>query len=458
VNSCRLLRFLPLWFLLLGVLLLAALPTVSAGDDWSQFRGPRGDGVMPDAKLPEQWSEQSHVAWKVPIPGRGWSQPIVAGNRIFVTTAISDEEEKPRRGEMGLVAGAADSRKHTYRWKLLCLTVQTGAVVWEQTVHEGKPRFGKHRTNTFASETPATDGELVIAYFGNTGISCYDLDGKRLWTKDLGAFPTQANWGTGSSPVLYGDAVFVQCDNEQSSFLVALDKRTGNELWRVPRDEQSNWSTPYLWKNKERTELVAAGGKKIRSYAPASGELLWEMQGSGRTSLTPVGSDELLYVDSVSKFMGSPGRLAAIRAGAAGDISLSPRETSSPAVAWSVTLTSYRNASPLLYADCLYMTEQHQGVVRCFDARTGKLNYQKRMPQATGGNASPWAMGNRICSLDEVGLTVVFEPGPEFTVVASNKLDEDMFWASAAVAGNRLILRSLENLYCICDPATAGGE
>jgi outer membrane protein assembly factor BamB len=329
-------------------------------------------------------------------------------------------------------------------------------VVWEQTVHEGKPRFGKHRTNTFASETPATDGELVIAYFGNTGISCYDLEGKRLWTKDLGAFPTQANWGTGSSPVLFGDAVFVQCDNEQSSFLVAFDKRSGNELWRVPRDEQSNWSTPYLWKNKERTELVAAGGKKIRSYAPATGELLWEMQGSGRTSLTPVGSDELLYVDSVVRFTGSPGRLAAIRAGAAGDISLTPKETSSPAVAWSVTLNSYRNASPLLYADCLYMTEQHQGVVRCFDARTGKLHYQKRLPQATGGNASPWAMGNRICCLDEVGLTVVFEPGPEFTVVASNKLDEDMFWASAAVAGNRLILRSLETLYCICDPATAG--
>lgn len=443
---------------LLCVVLLLGLPAVSEAEDWSQFRGPRGDGVMHDAKLPEQWSEQSNVAWKVSIPGRGWSQPIVAGNRIFVTTAISDEEEKPRRGEMGIVVGAADSRKHFYRWKLLCLAAESGAAIWEQTVHEGKPRFGKHRTNTFASETPATDGERVIAYFGNTGISCYDVEGKQIWTRDLGAFPTQANWGTGSSPVLYGDAVFVQCDNEQSSFLVALDKRTGDELWRVPRDEPSNWSTPYLWKNKERTELVAAGGKKIRSYAPTTGDLLWEMQATGRTSLTPVGSDELLFVDSVSRIMGSPGKLVAIRAGRAGDISLSPKESSSEAVAWSVTLTSYRNASPLLYADCLYMLEQNQGVVRCFDAATGKLNYQKRMPQATGCNASPWAMGNRIYCLDEVGLTVAFEPGPEFKVVASNKLDDDMFWASAAVSGNRLILRSLQNLYCISDPAAARGD
>ncbi|HEY2249469.1 MAG TPA: PQQ-binding-like beta-propeller repeat protein, partial [Planctomycetaceae bacterium] len=341
-------------------------------------------------------------------------------------------------------------------WKLLCLAVETGKVVWEQTVHEGQPRFGKHRTNTFASETPATDGERVIAYFGNTGIWCYDFEGKRLWTKDLGAFPTQANWGTGSSPVLYGDAVFVQCDNEQSSFLVALDKRTGDELWKVARDEQTNWSTPYLWKNNKRTELVTAGGKKTRSYAPATGKLLWEMQGSGRTALSPVGNDELLYVDSVVRFMGSPGQFVAIRAGASGDISLKPKETASPAVAWSVTLNAYRNASPLLYADCLYTLEQNQGVVRCFDARTGKLNYQKRMPEATGCNASPWVMGNRIFCLDEVGLTVAFEPGPEFKVVASNKLDDEMFWASAAVSGNRLILRSLENLYCICDPAPVG--
>ncbi|MBI3863389.1 MAG: PQQ-binding-like beta-propeller repeat protein [Planctomycetia bacterium] len=435
--------------------ILTLLPAAASAGDWTQFRGPRGDGLVEEGKLPERWSEQSNVAWKVALPGRGWSQPIVAGNKIFITTAVSDQEEKPRRGEMGITPGAADSRQHLYRWKVLCLAADSGDVVWEKTVHEGKPKFGKHRTNTYASETPATDGEVVVAYFGMTGIWCFDLEGNQKWTKDLGAFPTQANWGTGSSPVIHDNAVFVQCDNEKSSFLVALDKRTGDELWRKPRDEKTNWSTPYLWKNKVRTELVAAGGRKMRSYAPDTGDLLWEMEGSGRTSLTPVGNDEMLYVDSVASFQGSPGRLAAIRAGADGDISLKGNEKSSDAVAWSIILNSYRNASPLLYADCLYMVEQHHGVMRCYDARTGKVNYQMRLPEATGCNASPWVMGNRIHFLDEVGLTVIFTPGPEFHHIVSNKLEDEMFWASAAVSGDRLFLRSIQHLYCIRDPAVA---
>lgn len=433
------------------LLVIVACSSPVVAEDWTQFRGPRGDGVVSETKVPLNWAEQSHVAWKVPIPGRGWSQPVIAKGKIFLTTAISEAEEKPRRGEGGIVPGAADSRKHDYQWKLLCLAAETGAVLWERMVHEGNPRFGKHRTNTFASETPATDGERVIACFGVAGLYCADFDGNIVWKKDLGAFATQANWGTGSSPVIYGNIVYVQCDNEQSSFLAALDKRTGDELWRVAREEQSNWATPYLWKNKERTELVLAGGTKMRSYEPSTGKVLWEMKGSGRTSLTPVGNDELLYVDSVARFMGSPGRLAAIRAGATGDISLTGQETTGPFVAWSITLNTYRNSSPLLFADCLYMLEQNQGILRCYNALTGKLHYQTRMPQATGATASPCAAGGRIYCLDEVGKTFVFESGPEFKLVATNALDEDMFWASPAFAGDCLILRSLQHLYCIRD-------
>jgi outer membrane protein assembly factor BamB len=429
--------------------------STTLAEDWTQFRGPLGDSIVRNAAFPEQWAEGMHVAWKVPLPGRGWSQPVVSKGRVFVTTAVCDEEEKPRRGEMGIVPGAADSRKFVYRWKLLCLAADTGAVLWDETAHEGKPRIQKHRSNTFASETPATDGQIVIAYFGMTGINGYDFEGKRLWTKDLGAYPMQAGWGTGSSPVLYGDSVFVQCDNDKSSFLVALDKKTGDEIWRVPRDEPSNWSTPHLWKNQARTELVTAGGNKMRSYDPANGELLWEMKGNGRTSMSPVGTDELLFVDSVERILGSPGRLAAIRAGASGDISLKAKETANASVAWSVMLNTYRNTSPLVYADCLYMLEQNQGIVRCFDARTGKLHYQKRMPEAVGCNASPWAASGKIFCLDEVGHTIVFESGPEFKLVATNSLDEDMFWASAAFAGDRLILRSLQHLYCIRDDMPA---
>jgi outer membrane protein assembly factor BamB len=432
-------------------LVLITLVSPALAEDWTQFRGPSGDGVVREAKFPQEWGEESHVAWKVALPGRGWSQPVTAKGKVFVTAAVSDKEEKPRRGEMGIVPGALDPQKHDYRWMLVCLDADTGKVVWEETAYKGKPRSRKHRSNTYASETPATDGELVIAYFGMTGISCYNFAGKRLWTKDLGSFPTQAGWGTGSSPVIVGDAVFVQCDNDQASFLVALDKQTGDELWRKPRDEPSNWATPYLWKNKMRTELITAGGKKVRSYDPATGDVLWEMEAIGRTSATPVGSEELLYVDSVQRILGSPAKIVAVRAGGTGDISPAKGETTGPFVAWTVTLNTYHNTSPLLYADCLYMLEQHQGIVRCYDALTGKVHYQQRIPEATGCTASPWAGAGKIYCLDEVGHTFVFESGPQFKLLATNRLDEDLFWASAAFTSDRLILRSMEHLYCIGD-------
>ena len=426
------------------------------GQDWPQFRGPNGDGIARTGRHPREWDEEKNVAWKVPIPGRGWSQPVTAADKIFVTTAISAEEEKPKRGEgRGIIFDAQDQRQIAYEWKVLCLSAKTGELLWERTAHAGKPGIRKHRNNTFASETPVTDGERLIVYFGMKGVSCYDLAGTLVWSKNIGEFPMQAAWGTGSSPLLHGDAVFIQCDNEKSSFVVALDKRTGDEIWRTPRDDKSNWSTPYLWKNKLRAELVLAGGTKARSYDPASGKLLWEMAGSGRTSLTPVGDEELVYVDSVERFLGSPGRLAAVRAGAEGDISLKGKETAGPSVAWSIILNSYRNASPLLYEGCLYTLEQNSGIIRCFDARTGKLHYQKRLPQATGSNASPWVNDGKIHCLDETGLTTIFEPGPEFKLVAANRLEGELFWASPAFAGDRLYQRSMEHLYCISLPGNA---
>ena len=434
--------------------LLLFAPAANA-EDWTQFRGPHGDGVVREANPPARWGEDSNVIWKVALPGRGWSSPVTAKGRVFVTTAESAKEEKPRRGESGIVPDALDPQQHEYRWQVLCLDATTGNVIWNRTAYEGKPRIRKHRSNTYASETPATDGERLIAWFGMTGISCYDFDGNRLWDKDLGAFPTQAGWGTGSSPVIYADAVFVQCDNDKSSFLVALDKRTGNELWRKARDERTNWSTPYLWKNRVRTELVTTGGKKMRSYDLQTGELLWEMNATGRTSATAVGNEELLYVDSVEWFQGSPVRLVAVRAGGAGDISLKPGEKESPFVAWSITYGTYHNTSPLVVDDCLYMLEQHTGIVRCFDARTGKRHYQERIPEATGSTASPWTAGGKIFCLDEVGRTSVLESGPRFKLLAANRLDENMFWASAAFTGDRLILRSMENLYCIGESAGA---
>ncbi len=433
--------------ILTGMTLVA---TTASAADWNRFRGPNGNSVVEGTTLPTEWAEDSHVAWKVKIPGRGWSQPVVAGNRVFVTTAVAENEEKPKRYDGGLPGDARSPLQDVYQWKVYCLAVDTGKILWEDTPYTGKPAQPKHRGNTYASETPVTDGERVIVSFGMKGLVCYGVDGKKQWEKTLGVYPMQAGWGTGSSPIIDRDAVLLQCDNDQKSFLVALNKKTGDELWRVDREEKSNWSTPYLWKNKVRTELVLAGGKKMRSYDPATGTLLWEMAGSGRTSVSPVGDEDLLFVDSVNWFQASPGRLAAIRAGATGDISLPDEKTlKSKDVAWSIMFKSYRNSSPLLYQGCLYMLEQSAGIVRCFDAKTGKVNYQQRLPESPGFAASPWANDGKVFLLDDAGVTVVIAAGPEYKLLASNRLNDEIVWSSPAVAGDQLLIRGMQHLYCI---------
>jgi len=486
-------------------LLIASVARPVAAENWAQFRGPGGNALSLEKMLPAEWGEAKNIAWKVKLPGLGWSQPVVWGEKIFVATAETDKEEKPRGGDWGPGGGffgpggfgprggrrgeqpgpprgappdpsavqpgpetgppgfggppfgglgGGEPPNVVYRWKVLCLDGATGKVLWEQTAHEGKPRTPKHRNNTYASETPVTDGERVVAYFGMTGVYCYDLSGNLLWGKDLGAYPMQMGWGSGSSPVLLGDRVFVQCDNDKASFLVALDKKTGDELWRVAREEKSNWSTPYLWKNKHRTELVTAGGTKVRSYRPDNGELLWEMDASGRTAITPVGDEEMLYADSYDRMMGGRGSLVAIRAGAAGDVSLKAGETANSFVAWSVPINSYRVASPLLFAGCLYSLDQQSGIIRCCDAKTGKEHYRQRLPEAKGFTASPLASDGKVFCLDQDGVTVVLQAGPELKVVATSKLDE-MFWSSPAVVGERLLLRGVDHLYCIESPSSA---
>ena len=395
----------------------ASRPAVA--EDWPQFRGPGGNGLAAESKLPTQWEKDKNIAWKVKLPGLAWSQPVVWGDKIFVTTAQTDKEEKPslgpggpgfgpggpggfgprggrggfgpgggrggfgpgggrggfgpggggrgeksganrgpesegkgppggggpqfgsKKGPPGFgPTGGGEPPNVVYRWKVLCLDAALGKVLWEKTAREGKPRTPKSPSNTYATETPVTDGERVIAYFGMTGVYCYDLSGKLLWDKDLGAYPMQMGWGTSSSPVLDGGRVFVQCDNDKTSFLVALEKKTGDEAWRVARDENSNWSTPYVWKNRQRTELVTSGGTKIRSYDPASGKLIWELDAGGSSYATPVGDDDLLYVESPGRMMGAGGFLAAIRPGAAGDISLKEGETARAFVAWSIPVNA----------------------------------------------------------------------------------------------------------------------
>jgi outer membrane protein assembly factor BamB len=428
----------------------ADAPTGTPAGHWPQFRGPGALGVCAEAQLPTEWGPDTNVRWKVEIPGAGWSSPIVWDDKVFVTTAVAPKQARPKPfSESYGGPNFGTPPDGIYRWEVYCLDRATGKVLWKQVAAERRPAIPIHPSNSYASETPVTDGARLYAYFGMTGLFCYDLAGKLLWSKGLGTYTMQMGWGTGSSPAQDGDGLFVQCDNEEQSFLVALDKKTGTELWRVPRDEKSSWGTPFVWRNKVRTELVAVGGKKVRSYDPATGKLLWELGGmSGMATTTPVADDERLYTGSVG--MGGGGSpLVAVKAGASGDITLPKVETSNAGVAWSRTRAGPWMPSPLLYRGYLYVLEARLGLLSCYDARTGQPAYEKqRLQRARGFTASPWAYAGRVFCLDQDGLTFVVKAGPKFELLATNQLD-DRFAASPAAAGGDLFLRGVSCLYCI---------
>lgn len=470
-------------FLIVFILLSACSPATGRGDDWPQFRGPGGAGVSGEKQLPLEWAADKKVQWKVKVPGRGWSSPVVWGDKVFLTAAATDSPARPGGGAGrpggGFGGGGFGGRgaappNAVYRFEVYCLDRATGKTLWKQLALEGKPRVATHGSNTYASETPVTDGERVYAYFGMHGLFCYGLDGKLVWKKDLGSFQMSMGWGTASSPVLDGERLFLQIDNEEKSFVVALDRKTGDEVWRGSREERSNYASPIIWKNKQRTELVTAGSQKVRSYDPATGKVLWELNpGGGRCQASPVADEERLYVGTggFPVGMGGPGgrpgfggggggfgggrmgggggTLFAVKAGASGDVTPKRGESSSDGVVWAQPKAGPPAASPLVYQGYVYVLEQNGGQVSCFDAKTGKPAYQReRLAGACAFWASPWAYDGKVFCLDEGGTTHVLQAGPEFKVLGQNEL-EDRFWATPAVAGGSLILRGVEGVYCV---------
>lgn len=422
---------------LLGVtLLLGSLPTWA--QDWPQFRGPDSNGLTGEVESPVEWGIQKNLAWKVRIPGRGWSSPVVSGDRVFVTTAV--QEQAPQTADRRVKGGV-------YRWEVHCLDLVSGKTLWTRVAASGEPRISTHQGNTYASETPVTDGRRVYAYFGMTGLFAYDFDGTLAWKKDLGVYPMEADWGTSSSPLIHEGTLYLQVDNTGDSFLVALDADSGDEVWRVARDEGSNWSSPIIWKNAKRTELVASG-QTVRSYDSATGELLWELGiGGGRCSSSPTGDDERLYVGSEERDDGG-GILFAVRAGASGDITPKDGATASDGVLWSREKAGPPMASPLAYRGLVYVLKRRNGIVTAYDAKTGEQAYKQRLEGAPGFWASPWASDGRVFCLDDTGTTHVLRSGPEFEVLARNPIDEQS-WATPAVTPGGLVLRGIEHLYCV---------
>jgi len=435
----------------LAILAICSITSLStrADENWPQFRGPAALGVAENANLPDTWSATQNVLWKQEVPGGGWSSPIVWGQKIFLTSVVSDAQGEEQK--RGLYLGGDHKKPPVaiHHWHVLCLDLATGALLWQRTAHEGRPAESVHLKNTYASETPVTDGKRVHAYFGNLGVFCYDVDGKPLWSHPIDPHKTTNGWGTGASPTLHDGRLLILNDNEEQSYLVALDAATGQEIWRTERQEKSGWSTPFVWQNGLRTEIVTVGGNMARSY-DTDGHELWRLGGmSGISIPTPFAAEDVVYLSS-GNFMANRKPLLAVRAGAAGDISLVGDESSNAYVAWRQKLASGYNPTPLLYKGRLYVLRD-LGVMACYDAKTGHELYERRrIPDGRAFTASPWAYNDQVFCLNEYGATTVLEPGPEFKVLRTNKLPEDeIYLATPAIVGDRLLVRSDRRLYAI---------
>lgn len=415
----------------LALLLAASTCVVAEASDWPQFRGPAANGVATEGGVPTTWDESTNIAWTIDAPGEGWSAPIVVDGKVLLTVTDWDEP---------------DSK--TMRFQVVAYDLQSGAELWRRTTREAAPTEPTHRDNTYASETPVTDGERVYAYFGMNGLSCYTLDGEEVWKTDPGAYPMSNGWGTSSSPVLAGDKLFLQIDNRDESFLIAINTADGSEAWRVARpDEVSTWSTPTVWKNSQRTELVL-GGATIRSYDPASGDELWSMPIGGRSSATAAPVGDVLYIGSEDRSSrgGTPGGLFAVKAGASGEIDVTDEDC--PDLLWANLRGAIGISSPVVFGGQVYVPERRGGVLRLHDALTGEETNRKRLPGGKVFWSSPLAVDGRVLLIDDAGKTFVLAPGPEAEVVRTNSLP-GRFWSTPAVADGALLIRSEDKLYCV---------
>jgi outer membrane protein assembly factor BamB len=468
--------------LLTIAMVLATIGTISARepkpeDTWPGFRGHEMNGIAATAKLPDNWSRTEHVKWAVPIAGHGWSSPIVWGDTVFVTSAISRRPfKKPTPGlygneyiaemqaqglpdaEIGKRAQARDNEMtdeaSEIRYMVYALDARTGKIKWQREAIKTKPFGGRHRKNTYASETPFTDGERLYASFGqNVGLFVYSLEGRLLWKKQWAPKAIYLDFGTGSSPTVADGRVYLLQDNEEQPAIAALDARTGQEIWRTPRAGtgfplKSSWMTPFVWRNPLRTEIVTTGHGAVISY-DLQGKELWRATRMSMPTASPFASGGFLYVGTGSQ--GDANRpFLAIKPGASGDISLAPGTTSNAFIAWSHPRASGYTPSALVHEGRAYVVHD-TGILTVLDAITGRQVYKVRV--GGGGqtfSASPVAAGGRVLLLTEEGVTFVLDAGAEYKEIARNDLGE-MSLASPAIAGDAIYIRTESKLYKIAN-------
>ncbi len=454
-------------------IILSLTTCLIAGEpEWPGFRGPRSNPWASNSGLPEKWSATSNIEWKTPIPGLGWSSPIVTGKQIFLTTVTTEGKAKqPQAGTTYSNDYAAELSKQGFKGKelrdrlnardfefpdevalhyfLYCVDLDSGKVNWKREFYSGPPPGGRHRKNSFSSETPVTDGKRVYVYINNLGMYAFDLDGKKAWETRLESFPTVHDFGTASSPVLVNDLVVFVNDNEKQQFIAALNTNTGKQVWRTERsihiegsDRQTGWSTPYIWKHSERTEIVTIGPGIAISY-DLEGKELWRLSGMGAMPIpSPYAHDGLLYLNG-----GSGRPIFAVKPGASGDITSSDAANLNQFVAWSQPRTGTYLPTQLAYDGGVYVLT-HTGILTRLDAKTGAQTFKTRIGEGGDFTASPWAYNGKIFCLGEDGRTAVIRAGEKYELLDTNDLGE-MALATPALIGDRLILRTDKHLYSI---------
>jgi outer membrane protein assembly factor BamB len=420
---------------------------------WPQFRGPNASGIATNTAPPATWdsAEGMRIQWKTAIPGLGHSSPVIWGGRLFVTTAVSTQDNPTLK--LGLYGNITPVKEDTpHQWRLFCLDTETGDILWEQTAQKGVPEVQRHPKSTHANSTPATDGRRVVAFYGSEGLFCYDMEGELLWDQGLWLLDSgyyrmsEAQWGCGSSPIIVGEKVIVQMYVQEGAVVAAYDSRNGKELWRTRRDEVPTWCTPTIAPRGDGHQVIVNGYRHVGGYDLATGKELWKLSGGGDIPVpTPVVAHGLAFICSAH---GRESPMYAIRLDAQDDISLEGNNTSNMGVAWSNPRNGAYMQTPLVYGDYLYSCRD-TGVLKCYRVKTGELIYEERL--GTGGSgftASPVAADDKLYFTSEQGEVYVVEPGPELKVLATNSLGETCM-ATPAIADDVIYFRTRRHVLAI---------
>ena len=429
-------------FAFAAIVVLASQP-VGFEKNWHHWRGPYATGAAVDANPPTTWSETENIRWKIAIPGMGHAAPIIWEDKIFIQTAIevkANESEKDDNPFSGFFGG---NKEPLYKFDLLAINRSDGSILWQKTLREIHPHEGTHGDATYASNSPVTDGEYIYAYFGSRGLYCVDMMGNVKWETDIGTMYKRNTFGEGSSPVLHGNTLVIVQDHEGDSFITALDKRTGDVLWKTDRNERTTWFSPIVVEQDGKAQVITTGTNRVRSYDLETGKLLWDGDGLTANSIpSPVAAEGFVYL--MSGFRGSEFK-AVYLAKANGDI------RDSGAIAWEHDQDTPYVPSPLLYKDAIYFLKENRGILTAFDIKTGEARYgPKRLQGVSGVYASIVGAGDRVYIAGRNGTVNVVQHGPYFKILAENTLD-DSFNASPAIVGSELYLRGSQYLYCIAE-------